>query len=233
MGGVTDPYQPVEGRLGITRRCLEVFAEFRNPVAIVTKSGLVTRDLDLLGELAQHDAAAVYVSITTLERELQRVLEPRAATPERRLASVRALARAGIPVGVLVAPVIPGLTDHEVPAIVSASAAAGASFVRHIMLRLPHGLRELFEDWLERHFPERRDKVLNRIRAMRGGRLNDPRFHTRQRGSGPFADQIEAMLNLARRRAGLGDSSPALSTAAFRCPLEREQRRQLSLFSGV
>lgn len=230
IGGVTDPYQPVERQLGITRRCLEVFAEFRNPAAIVTKSGGVTRDLDLLQELARYDAAAVYVSITTLDRELHRVMEPRAAAPERRLATVEALARAGIPVGVLLAPVIPGLTDHEIPAIVAASAAAGARFVTHIMLRLPHGLRELFEDWLERHFPERKAKVLNRIRAVRGGRLNDARFHSRQRGSGPFADQVEAMLRLACRRAGLSDSCPSLSTNAFRRPPDLESTPQLSLF---
>ncbi len=230
IGGVTDPYQPVERRLGITRRCLEVFAEFRNPTVIVTKSGGVTRDLDLLDELARYDAAAVYVSITTLERDLHRVMEPRAAAPERRLATVEALARAGVPVGVLVAPVIPGLTDHEIPAIVAASAAAGARFVRHIMLRLPHGLRELFADWLERHFPERKAKVLNRIRAVRGGQLNDARFHSRQRGSGPFADQVEALLNLACRRAGLVGASPTLSTAAFRRPPEPEHTPQLSLF---
>ncbi len=233
IGGVTDPYQPVERRLGITRRCLGVFLEFRNPVAIVTKSGLVTRDVELLRELARHDAVAVYVSITTLERDLHRVMEPRAAAPERRLATVEALAQAGVPVGVLVAPVIPGLTDHELPAIVAASAAAGASFVRHIMLRLPHGLPELFEAWLERHFPERKAKVLNRIRAVRGGRLNDPRFHTRQRGGGPFADQVEAMLSLACRRAGLAGKSPTLSAAAFRRPTDRQRPPQLSLFGGA
>ena len=232
IGGVTDPYQPVERRLGITRRCLEVFVDFRNPTAIVTKSGGVTRDLDLLQELARYDAAAVYVSITTLERDLHRVMEPRAALPERRLATVEALARAGVPVGVLVAPVIPGLTDHELPAIVAASAAAGARFVRHIMLRLPHGLRELFADWLELHLPERKAKVLNRIRAVRGGRLNDARFHSRQRGSGPFADQVEAMLRVACRRAGLTDRSPTLSTAAFRRPPEAGTAPQLSLFGA-
>ncbi len=231
MSGVTDPYQPIERRLGITRHCLEVFAEFRNPVAIVTKSGLVTRDIDLLCDLARDNAAAVYVSITTLERKLHRVMEPRAATPKRRLATVEALARAGIPVGVLVAPVIPGLNDHEIPAIVAASASAGAQFARHIMLRLPHGLRELFEDWLERHFPERKAKVLNRIRSVRNGHLSDPRFHSRQRGSGPFAEQIEAMLNLARHRAGLEDVGPTLSVAAFRRP--SKQTPQLSLFGNA
>lgn len=226
LSGVTDAYQPIERKTRLTRRCLEVFAEFRNPVAVVTKSSLVVRDADLLAELAAHDAARVYVSITTLDRALQRVMEPRTAAPSQRLATVEALAKAGIPVGVMVAPVIPGLTDHEVPAIVEAAARAGARTARHLMLRLPYGNKELFEAWLERHYPERRQKVMNRVRAMRGGKLNDARFHVRMRGTGFFADQTHAVFALACRRAGLSEDMPEVSTAAFRRPPDP----QLALF---
>jgi DNA repair photolyase len=227
IGGVTDAYQPAERRLGITRRCLEVFAEFRNPIAIVTKSALVLRDADLLRELAAAKAAAVYVSLTTLDRRLARRMEPRAAAPRLRLEAVAALARAGIPVGVMVAPVIPGLNDAEIPALVEAAARAGAGGARHILLRLPHGLKQLFEDWLERHYPERREKVLGRLRAARGGRLNDPHFHSRMRGSGHYAEQIHALFGLSCRRAGIPERGFELSTAAFRRPTGP----QLALFA--
>jgi DNA repair photolyase len=216
MSGVTDPYQPVERKLGITRACLEVLAEFRNPVAMVTKNHLITRDIDLLGELAAHQAAVVNVSITTLDDALQRVMEPRASTPARRLEAVRKLAEAGIPVRVLVAPVVPGLTDHEMSAILAAAADAGASAASYIPLRLPHGLKGLFEDWLETHFPDRKDKVLNRIREMRGGKLYDSEWGTRMRGQGVFADQYEAMFGALTRKLGLVRHFPALSTDAFR-----------------
>jgi len=218
VSGVTDPYQPVERRLGLTRRCLEVLAEFRNPVVVITKNHLVTRDADLLGELAGQQAAAVFVSVTTLNGDLTRVMEPRTSHPAKRLAAMESLAAAGVPVGVLVAPVIPGLTDHELPSVIRAAAAAGARCAGYVVLRLPYGVATLFEDWLERHFPDRKDKVLNRVRSMRGGRLNDPRFGTRLRGEGVFADQTKAMFDLACRRAGILSRRPALSTAAFRRP---------------
>ena len=218
FSGVTDPYQPAERRLRITRGCLEVLAEFRNPVAVVTKSRLVTRDADLLGELARHGAAAVNVSLTTLDPALHRAMEPRAAAPEQRLAAIAALAAAGIPTGVMVAPVIPGLNDHEIPRILEAAAAAGARFAGHIVLRLPHGLKDLFAAWLERHHPERRAKVLHRIQEVRGGRLNDPRFGSRMRGSGLYAEQLHALFATASRRAGLDGPRPTLSSAAFRRP---------------
>ena len=218
VGSVTDPYQPVERRLRLTRRCLEVFAEFRNPVAIVTKSALVTRDTDLLAELARDDAACVEISITTLDDTLHRAMEPRAAAPRRRLEAISGLARAGIPVGVMLAPIVPGLTDCEIPAIVEAAARAGARSIRHTLLRLPHGVADLFEDWLERHCPERKQRILNRIRHIRGGRLDDPRFHSRMRGSGVFAEQIHAMFDLARRRAGLLGAATPLSAEGFRLP---------------
>jgi DNA repair photolyase len=217
MSGVTDPYQPVERRLRITRRCLEVLAEFRNPVVIVTKNHLVTRDVDLLSELTRHDAAAVAVSLTTLDDDLQRIMEPRTSRPARRLAAVERLAASGIPVGVMTAPVIPGLNDHELPALLSVAAEAGASFAAYVPVRLPYAVRPLFEDWLTRHFPERKVKVLNRIRSMRGGELNDARFGSRMRGEGLFAEHIAQLFSISCRRAGMGEGRfPKLSTAAFR-----------------
>jgi DNA repair photolyase len=218
LSGVTDPYQPLERRLGLTRRCLEVLAEFRNPVVVITKNHLVTRDADLFRELAGHGAVSVVLSITTLDPQLARTMEPRTSTPARRLAAIRTLAAAGVPVGVNVAPLIPGLTDHESPAILAAAARAGASFAGHVLLRLPHGVKDLFREWLERRYPERAGKVLHRIREVRGGRLNDPDFGTRMTGEGKYAAQATALFDLARRKAGLADGGPELSTAAFRVP---------------
>ncbi len=226
MSGVTDCYQPIERRLGITRRCLEVLARFRNPVGLITKSRLVVRDADLLAELASHDAAAVTLSITTLDGDLARRMEPRAAQPGARLAAIEALARAGVPVGVNVAPVIPGLNDHEIPAILEAAANAGAGWAAYVLLRLPFGVKQLFTTWLADHFPDRAGKVLSHIREVRGGLLNDPRFASRMRGSGPWADQIADLFQLARRRAKLAPSHPPLSTSAF----HPHTPHQLSLF---
>lgn len=219
MSGVTDPYQPVEKKLRITRRCLEVLAEFRNPVGIVTKNHLVTRDVDLLSELADHGAALVAVSLTTLDDDLRRVMEPRTSRPVRRLAAIEKLAGAGIPVGVMTAPVIPGLTDHELPSLLSAAADAGATFAAYVPVRLPGAVSPIFEDWLERHFPDRKEKVLNRIRSMRGGKLNDASFGSRMKGEGIFAEHIARLFDLSRRRAGIG-RFPKLSTASFRRPDE-------------
>lgn len=225
LSGITDPYQPAERHFELTRRCLEVLAEFRNPVAIITKNHLVTRDVDLLGELAHYRAVSVKISITTLDASLQRVMEPRASIPARRLAAIETLARHGIPVGVMVAPVIPGLTDHEVPAILRAAAEAGASHASYIPLRLPHGVADLFQEWLALNFPDRKERVLNRIREIRGGKLNDSRFGTRMRGEGAYADQLKALFHLSLERLGLARRGPELSTAAFRRPGE-----QLGLF---
>jgi DNA repair photolyase len=218
--GVTDAYQPIERRLRLTRRCLEVLADFRNPAAIVTKSRLVTRDLDVLQRLARYQAAVVCVSVTTLDGALARVLEPQATTPAGRLAAIEELAAAGVPVGVFVAPVIPGLTDHEIPAILEAAAAAGAQFAGYTMLRLPHPVAELFEGWLQRHFPDRKEKVLGRIRAMRDGKLNDSRFGLRMRGEGVLAEAVRNLFALARRKAGITGRALELSAAAFRRPSE-------------
>jgi DNA repair photolyase len=218
MSGVTDPYQPAERRLRITRGCLEVLAEFRNPVAMVTKNHLVTRDIDLLSELAAHRAAAVAVSVTSLRPRLQRVLEPRTAAPAKRLDAIRRLAAAGVPVRVMIAPVIPGLTDEEIPAILAAAAEAGARAASYIPLRLPHGVKDLFADWLETHFPDRRTRVLNRVREMRAGALNDPRFCSRMRGEGVYAEHLRQLFETARKRSGLEGGGFELSTAAFRRP---------------
>ncbi|MBN8247595.1 MAG: PA0069 family radical SAM protein [Verrucomicrobia bacterium] len=216
LSGVTDCYQPVERKLRLTRRCLEVLAEFRNPVGIVTKNTLVTRDLDLLGELARHQAVAVFVSLTTLNPDLRAILEPRTSPPSARLRAIRALADAGVPVGVMIAPVIPAINDHEIPALLAAAGAAGARFAGKVVLRLPLAVAPLFEEWLDRHFPERKEKVLAQVRSARGGRLNDPRFGSRMRGEGPLADQWSQLFHVACRKAGIATRAPALSTAAFR-----------------
>jgi DNA repair photolyase len=228
MSGVTDCYQPIERKLRVTRGCLEVLAECRNPVAIITKNHLVTRDIDLLAELAAVQAAIVSVSVTSLEDRIQRMMEPRTSAPARRLAAIEALSSAGIPVRVMVAPVVPGLTDHELPAILQAAANAGARDASYITLRLPHGVAPLFENWLERAFPDRRDKVLGRIRELRDGRLNDPRFGSRMRGTGIFAEQIGALFDAGYRKARFPDDIPPVSTASFRRP--RTAAPQLDLF---
>jgi DNA repair photolyase len=218
ISGVTDAYQPIERRLGLTRRCLEVFAEFRNPVVVVTKSRLVTRDRDYLGELAQHQAAIVFVAVTTLDANLVNVMEPRATRPDGRLAAIRELTEAGVPVGVMIAPVIPGLTDHEMPAILKAACDAGATFAAKTLLRLPYSLADQFTGWLERHFPARKERVLGRIRELRGGQLNDTRFGVRMRGEGPLAEAMTNLFHVACRQVGMQRRGPKLSSAAFRRP---------------
>jgi len=225
ISGVTDAYQPIERKLQLTRRCLQVLADFRNPVAIITKNHLVTRDIDYLGELARFQAAKVFVSITTLDAGLANMMEPRASTPERRLAAVEALAAAGIPVGVMVAPVIPAITEHELPKILEASKKAGADSAGFVMLRLPHAVAPLFERWLEEHFPDRKEKVLNRLREMRGGKLYRSEWGMRMRGEGVYARQVETLFDITCRRLGLNEKSMQSSTAAF-----RRRGRQASLF---
>jgi DNA repair photolyase len=221
MSGVTDCYQPVERKLRLTRSCLEVLAKVRNPVAILTKNRLVTRDIDVLSELVPHRAVAVNLSVTTLDVDLQRVMEPRTSAPTARLEAVARLRSANIPVGVMVAPVIPGVNDHEIPAIVAACAKAGAQFAGYVLLRLPWAVAPLFERWLEEHFPERKTKVLERVRHTRGGeRLYDSHWRKRQIGEGIFAEQIATMFQVSCRRAGLGES-PKLSTSSFCRPNEQ------------
>jgi DNA repair photolyase len=226
MSGVTDCYQPVEKQLEITRGCLKVLAEFRNPAVIITKNVLVTRDIDLLSELAQFNAAHVVVSITTLDKELARRMEPRASTPGLRLKAVEELAKVGIPVSVNMAPIVPGLTDHEIPSLLKSAADAGAVSANYTMLRLPYGVKDLFAVWLEENYPLKKQKVLNRIREVRGGNLNSSQFGSRMRGEGIFAEQVEQMFASARKRYGLDRESTPLSTQHF-----RRNEPQLSLFS--
>jgi DNA repair photolyase len=225
MSGVTDCYQPVERRLEITRSCLAVLAEFRNPIGIVTKNHLVTRDIDYLSALAKHRAAGVGISITSLDPELTKVLEPRASTTNRRLAAIQELSAAGIRVRVMVSPVIPGLNDHEIPAILAAARKAGARFASYILLRLPLAVAPIFTDWLENHRPGEKDKILGRIRELRDGALNVSTFRERQRGSGPAAEQLRQLFTVAKRRAGFTDPEEPLLAEAFRRPSE-----QMSLF---
>ncbi len=232
MSGVTDCYQPVERRLGLTRACLGVLAEMRHPVVLITKNHLVTRDLDHLKELARFGACAVYLSITTLDRGLAATLEPRASAPEHRLEAIRQLAAAGVPAGVACAPLIPGLTDHELPALLQAAAAAGAQFATYSMVRLPGAVGEVFEDWLRRHFPQRRDKVMERIRSLHAGRLNDSRPRIRLRGEGPWAEQAAQWYRLGCRRHGLSTTPPEVSGAAFRKVTAEQPELDLGLDPG-
>ena len=225
LSGVTDPYQPVERRLGVTRACLEVLAECRHPVAIVTKNHLVTRDIDILARMAELGTVMATLSITTLSADLRRVMEPRTSIPARRLGAVRALADAGVPVGVNVAPVIPGLNDHEIPEILGAAREAGASHAGMMLLRLPFGVRELFAEWLEQHFPDRRDKVLGRLRQMHGGRLYDSRFGRRGRGRGPVAEHLGSLFRVSCRKLGLKRRRYELATEGFRRPARGGQMR--------
>jgi DNA repair photolyase len=227
LSGVTDAYQPIERKLQITRSCLRVLAEFRNPVIIITKNHLVARDVDHLGELATVSAASVTLSITTLEPKLVRIMEPRASSPAQRLDAIATLRRAGIPVGVNVAPIIPGINEHEIPSITKAAAEAGAQFASYTIVRLPLTVAPVFVAWLETHFPERKEKVLSRIRSMRNGKLNNPDFGARMRGDGPIAEEVRQLFEVSTRRAGLNRERRELSTAAFRRILPNQMELSL------
>jgi len=226
LSGNTDCYQPVEKQKQLTRRCLEVLLEFRNPVVIVTKNYLVTRDIDILCELAKFDCIGVTISLSTLDYKLAATMEPRASRPARRLEAIRQLAAAGVPVGYLQAPMIPGLTDAEAPAIGIAAARAGATFSGYVALRLPFAVKELFEQWLSQHYPDKKEKILHRLREIRGGKLNDPNFTSRMRGEGKFAEQMAALFQLARKKSGITERWPKLTTEHFRRP----EKDQLCLF---
>jgi DNA repair photolyase len=225
LGANTDPYQPVERDLGITRGILEVLAEHRHPVSIITKSHLVLRDLDLLREMARENLASVCVSITTLDPELARRMEPRAATPARRLEVVRDLSEAGVPVVVLAAPMIPGLNDPEMERILGAAAEAGARSAGYVLLRLPHEVKQLFEEWIREHYPTRADRVLHLVRECRGGELYDSSWGLRMSGTGEVATLLERRFTIACRKLGL-TSRPSLDTTRFRVP----EGKQKSLF---
>jgi len=226
LSGNTDCYQPVEKQKQLTRRCLEVLLEFRNPVMIVTKNYLVTRDLDILSQLAQFDCVGVTLSLSTLDAALAASMEPRASRPARRLAAIREIAAAGVPVGYLQAPMIPGLTDAEAPAIALAAAEAGATFSGYVALRLPFAVKDLFEQWLAQHYPDKKDKILHRVREIRSGKLNDPGFKSRMRGEGKFAEQMAALFQLGRKKSGISERWPELTTEHFRRP----EKAQLRLF---
>ena len=219
IGANTDPYQPLEGRLEITRSLLEVFLEYHHPVSLITKGSMVTRDLDILSELAALNLVSVMVSITTLDPTIKRTLEPRAASAAARLRAVEQLSNAGVPVGVLVAPIIPAITDNEMESILKASAAAGAAHASYILLRLPYEVSSLFRQWLQIHYPLRADHVMSLVRQSRGGRDNDPRFGKRMRGEGAFADLISRRFKLACNRFGLKSREKlVLDTTLFRRP---------------
>lgn len=228
LGINTDAYQPVERRTRLTRRLLEVCAAFRQPVSIVTKSALIERDLDLLAELAGQGLAQVMVSVTTLDAELARRLEPRAAAPARRLRTLARLRAAGVPAGVLCAPVIPALNDAELETILAEARAAGACAAGYGVLRLPHELKGLFREWLRHHLPLRADHVMSVLRQMRGGRDYESAFGTRMRGRGPFADLVAQRFRLACRRHGYDAGLPELDCSRFRVPARRGA--QLELF---
>jgi DNA repair photolyase len=230
LSGNTDCYQPAERRLQITRRCLEVLRDFRNPVTIITKNHLVTRDIDILADMARMNLVRVSVSITSLDPELTAILEPRTSRPQRRLDAIRQLSEAGIPAGVMTAPLIPALNDHELPALLQAAREAGAVKAGYTILRLPLAVRPLFTDWLDRHYPDRKEKILNRIRDMRGGRLNAAEFGKRMRGEGHFAEQITTLFRIHTARLGLNTGRIPVSTDNFLVPPKWRKGGQIGLF---
>jgi DNA repair photolyase len=219
LGSNTDPYQPDERRMLVTRSILEVFARCRHPVSIVTKGALVVRDIDILTDLARDNLVSVTVSITSLDPETKRTLEPRAASPQARLRAVKQLSQAGVPVGILVAPIIPALTDHEMERILEAAVEMGARWAGYVMLRLPYEVKDLFREWLAEHHPQRASHVMSLIQDVRGGRDNDPNFGSRMRGTGPVAELIRNRFKVAHRRLGLDAIERVrLDTTLFRAP---------------
>jgi DNA repair photolyase len=235
LGANTDCYQPIERRYRITRQILEVLAECGHPVTMVTKSALIERDLDLLAPMAEKNLVKVFVSIGTLDRALARRLEPRAATPERRLAILGALSASGVPCGVMIAALIPALNDSTMEQVLEAAAAAGAQEAAYVIMRLPHELKDLFKEWLAEHCPERAEHVISIVRQLRGGRDNDPRFGTRMTGTGNYAELIEKRFDIACRKHGLnghgaGPRPVELDCTRFKPPVRAAETRQLGLF---
>jgi DNA repair photolyase len=230
LGTATDPYQPIEAQYRITRQLLEVALQYRQPLSIITKSRLILDDIALLAQMAQHNLVNVMVSVTTLDRDLKRVMEPRAASGEARLDTIAALRQVGVPVGMLVAPIIPALNDYEIEPIVEAGAAAGALSAAYVLLRLPLELKDLFQQWLHSHFPDRANHVLSVLSQMRGGQLYDARTGSRMRGEGPFADLIRQRFTKACKRYGIVPGGmPALDCSSFAVPCEKSEA-QLSLW---
>ena len=227
LGTNTDPYQPIERRYEITRKILEVLEEFRHPATIVTKSALVLRDLDLLERMAVAGRVHVYLSVTTLDRSLARTMEPRASTPERRLEVLGALTGAGVPCGVLAAPMIPALNDHELERILAAARDRGVEQAGYILLRLPHEVAPLFEEWLHAHYPDKAGHVLSVLRQMRGGELYRAEWGRRMRGTGPFAELLRRRFETACSRLGLNRDRPLLDVDAFSVPQQRGDQARL------
>jgi DNA repair photolyase len=229
MGTNTDPYQPIEREWRVTRSILEVLWEFKNPISIVTKSALIARDIDLLAPMAAEGLAKVFVSVTTLDRKLARIMEPRAATPERRLQTLRALSAAGIPTGVMTAPMIPALNDEEMEAILTAAAEAGVASAGYTLLRLPLEIKDLFREWLEAQVPDRAKHVMSLIRSMRGGKDYDANWGTRMSGTGPYADLMAQRFAIATRRLRLNQTNNSLDISKFRRPPRSGDQLALSL----
>jgi DNA repair photolyase len=221
MSGITDCYQPIERKLELTRKCLEVFNEFNNPVFIVTKNHLVTRDIDILSEMAKKRLISVTLSVTTLDVELARKLEPRTSSPPKRLEAIQMLSEAGIPTSVNVAPTIPGLTDYEMPKILKAAADAGAKRAGYVVLRLPYSVKDIFVEWVRSNYPEKADKVINYIREMRGGKLYDANFETRMIGVGEKAESIAHVFHVFTRKYGLNQERTGLTRELFKRPSDQ------------
>jgi DNA repair photolyase len=225
LGGVTDVYQPIERKMELTRRCLQVLADARHPCGLVTKNHLVMRDLDVFQELSRLGLVTVYISLTTLDADLARRMEPRASTPVLRIEAIKTLSKAGVRVGVMTAPMIMGINDHEMPHLLQTAAEAGAMSAGYVPLRLPYQLSTLFEDWLERNYPDRKQKVLSQIRDLRGGKLNDPRFGSRMRGEGIFAEHLSNLFQLSCRKWGLNKNrSMETNGHHFRRPMGAQLR---------
>ena len=227
VGGNTDPYQPQERSLRITRQIIEVMARFNHPFSIISKSALILRDLDLLAPMAAKNLVRVAISVTTLDRKLARSMEPRAATPERRIAAIKALTDAGVPTLVMFAPAIPGLNDHEMEAVLERAAQTGASGAGYVALRLPREIKDLFQEWLATDHPDRASKVMSLVRQMRGGKDYDAEWGSRMKGQGPIADILSQRFRAARRRCGLEGRLPDLDLSAFRVPPSVGDQRDL------
>ncbi|MBL8006146.1 MAG: PA0069 family radical SAM protein [Ignavibacteria bacterium] len=226
FSGNTDCYQPTERKLGITRKCLDVFLKFRNPLALITKNALVLRDIDIVKSLSEMNLIRVVISVTTLKKELHRVMEPRTSSPDMRLKTIEILASVNIPVSVNVAPIIPGLTDEEIPSILKEASDRGAVSAGNVILRLPHSVKDLFLDWLRREFPDRADKIINRIKEVHGGKLYDSSFGRRLTGHGEWADTIQKIFNSGCRKYNLNTKNTPLNKGAFR----RDFSDQFSMF---
>lgn len=223
ISGNTDCYQPAEKHFRLTRQCLEVLLDFRNPAGIITKNHLITRDIDILREMASYNSVLAVISVTTLDQKLAGLMEPRTSRPYLRLKAIEELTAAGIPVMVLVAPVVPGLTDHEIPEIIKSTVSAGAKRAAYVMLRLPYAVSELFTEWVETHYPNRKNKILNRIKSVRNGKLNSAEFGKRMKGEGIFARQVKDLFEISCKKNGIFNSKIELSAEHFRNPEDKQQ----------